>query len=117
MREALLDEAFAIRFGVMKVDDLRDAIAHCHRALGFYGLSFYGENRLTPDEIVAFARKPHRKMRKTCVGKLRKAGFVLDRRGRFPHLALRFPVEPSDEELEKLIALFDESEPNPHPVE
>jgi hypothetical protein len=30
---------------------------------------------------------------------------------------LRFAITPSDEELEKLIAVFDEPEPNPHPVE
>lgn len=117
VREGLLDEAFAIRFGVMRDNDLRDAIGRCRRALGFYGLSFYGENRLTPEEIAAVAKKPHRKMRKTRVGKLRKAGFVPERRGRFPHLVLMFPEEPPDEELEKLIAVFDEPEANPHPVE
>jgi hypothetical protein len=90
IREGLFDEAFAIRFGVMRVDDLRDAVARCNRALGFHGLSLYGENRLTPEEIAAFAKKPHRKMRKTRVGKLRQAAFVLERRGRFPHLVLRF---------------------------
>ncbi len=56
-------------------------------------------------------------MCKTPVGKLRKAGFVLERRGRFPHLVLTFPAQPSDEDLERLIAVFDEPEPNPHPVE
>lgn len=115
--EGLLDEAFAIRFGLMRVDDLRDAVARCHRTLGFYGLSLYGENRLTPEEIAAFAKKPHGMMRKTLAGKLRNAGLVLERRGRFPHLVLRFAEEPSDEDLERLIAVFDEPEPNPHPVE
>jgi hypothetical protein len=116
-QEELLDEAFVIRFGVMRIDDLREAVARCHRALGFHGLSFYGENRLTPEEIAIFSKKPHRLMRKTRVARLRLAGFVLERRGRFPHLTLRFPAEPSDLELKKLIAVFDEPEPNPHPVE
>jgi hypothetical protein len=100
----LLDDAFVIRFGIMRTDNLRDAVARCHRTLGFYGFSLYGENRLTPEEIAAFSKKPHRLMRKTRVVRLRRAGFQLERRGRFPHLTLRFPAEPSDQELEKLIA-------------
>lgn len=115
--EELLDDTFVIRFGVMRIDDLREAIARCHRALGFHGLSFYGENRLTPEEIAAFSKKPHRLMRKTRVAKLRRAGFSVERLGRFPHLTLKFPKEPTDQELERLIELFDEPERNPHPVE
>ncbi len=61
VQEELLDEALAIRFGVMRVDDLRDSVERCRRALGFYGLSLYGENRLTTEEIAALAKKPHRK--------------------------------------------------------
>lgn len=37
------DEAFVIRFGLMKVEDVKEAIDRCFVALGFYGLSFYGE--------------------------------------------------------------------------
>lgn len=73
--EPLAEEALVVRFGVMKIDDLRDAVGRCFRALGFYGLSFYGENGLSPREIALLARKPHSLMRKTRVGRIRREGF------------------------------------------
>lgn len=106
-----------VRFGVMKIDDLRDAVGRCFRALGFYGLSFYGENGLSPQEIALLARKPHSLMRKTRVSRIRREGFEIERYGRFPHLTLRFSQEPSNDDLRRLVGVFDEAESNPHPVE
>lgn len=118
MREDDLDdEAFVIRFGVMKLEDVKEAIDRCFSTLGFYGLSFYGENRLTVAEISALAKKPHTQIRKTKVGLLRSIGFDVRRRGRFPHLTMAFPDKPTDRQLKVLIGVFDDPEPNPHPVE
>lgn len=113
----LENEAFVIRFGVMKLEDLKEAADRCFITLGFYGLSFYGENRLSVADIAALAKKPHSQIRKTKVGQLRNIGFDIRRHGRFPHLTLRFPEKPSDNELETLIGVFDGPESNPHPVE
>lgn len=110
------DDAFVIRFGVMRLDDPRDATSRCYESLGFYGLSFYGESGLRPDEIALLARKPHRLMRKARVGEIRKGGFEIERWGRFPHLTLRFEGRPTDDELKRLADLFDDPEANPHPV-
>lgn len=113
----LENEAFVIRFGVMRLEDLREAVARCFTTLGFYGLSFYGENRLTVADIAALAKKPHPQIRKTRIGQLRSVGFELRRYGRFPHLTLRFSENPTDTDLIRLIRVFDEPESNPHPVE
>jgi hypothetical protein len=115
--EDLLDDSYVVRFGLMKVDDLRDAILRCRLALGFYGLSLYGENYLSVEEIAALAKKPHVFIRKSQVGRLRLTGFEVARRGRFPHLTLRFETEPTDATLEALVQVFDEPQLNPHPVE
>jgi len=113
----LEDVAFAIRFGLMKLEDLREAADRCFTTLGVYGLSFYGENRLSVDDIAALAKKPHSHIRKTRVGRLRNVGFNIRRHGRFPHFTLGFSEKPTDKELETLIGVFDGPEPNPHPVE
>lgn len=82
--EELAPEAFVVRFGLMRVADLREAIVRCYQTLGFHGLSGYGENRMTAEEIANLAKKPHRHMRKTQVAKLRKLGLEVERRGRSP---------------------------------
>lgn len=112
----LSDGAFVIRFGVMRLDNLRDATSLCYGSLSFYGLSFYRENGLSPDEIALLARKPHRLMRKARVGEIRKGGFGIERWGRFPHLTLQLELRPTDDELKRLAALFGDPEANPHPV-
>lgn len=111
------DEAFAIRFGLMRLEDLTEAADRCFTTLGFHGLSFYGESRLSVAEIAALAKKPHSQIRKTTVGRIRGLGFDIRRHGRFPHLTIRFSEKPTDKELETLIGVFDGPEANPHPVE
>jgi len=118
MREDTLEnEAFVVRFGAMRLEDLQEAIARCFTTLGFYGLSFYGENRLTVADIAALAKKPHTQIRKARIGQLRSSGFEIRRYGRFPHLTLRFNEKPADIDLTRLIGVFDDPESNPHPVE
>ncbi len=109
-------ETFAIRFGYMRLDDLREAVDRCFTTLGFYGLSFYGEDRLSVADIAELAGKPHSFLRKAKVGQLREIGFDVRRQGRFPHLTMTFPERPTDLLLESLADVFDDPEPNPHPV-
>lgn len=115
--EPLRDDAIVVRFGrdSLRVEHLRGQASLCHEAQGFYGISFYGDNDLSLDEVSRLAAKPNRELRTSTVGRLRKAGFHLERRGRFPHLTLRFGANPSDENLRAVEAVFDPPERNPHP--
>jgi len=92
-------------------------VSLCHEAQGFYGISFYGDNDLALDEVCRLAGKPNRELRTSTVERLRGAGFKLERRGRYPHLTLRFEAEPSDEELRAVEAEFDPPRKNPHPAD
>lgn len=107
-----------VRFGrdTLELEHLVNQAALCYEALGFYGISFYGDNNLSVDEIARLAGKPNQEIRISTVGRFRGTGFELARRGRFPHLTLRFPSPPSDRDLKPLEAMFGEPVANPHPL-
>jgi hypothetical protein len=100
----------------MEPDHLKDAIEKCRNIKGYPGLSFFGENGLTEDEIAKEANAPNGWMRVSTIGAMRKAGFSPWRVGANFHLTLRFPRRPSDRQLERLINLFDDPIENPHPL-
>ena len=100
----------------MRVQDLAVACDRCYAVRGLYGLSFFGENDLTLDEIVAAGGAPHRWVRCTRYGNLREAGYRLRRDGPNNHLLLTFPRRPSKRKLSVLRGLFDPALPNPHPL-
>ncbi len=112
----LRDDAVIVRYGLMELDHLREAVQTCNEVRGFPGLSFFGANGLTVEEIAAAARRPHRWLRTSTYGSLRKAGYRLAREGRDNHLVLRFEQVPTDAELRRLVGLFDAPRGNPHPV-
>lgn len=113
-RDPLEDDAVIVRFGLMAVSSLRDSVGRCHATRGLYALSFFGENRMTVEEIARAAAAPHRWMRTTTHGALAALGHRLTREGPNNHLMLRFGREPSDADLEALTALFDAPRRNPH---
>ena len=115
--QPLTDDTVVIRLGLMRLQDLKASSQRSRTSQGFHALSFYGENGLAHDEVAALAEKPHPQMRRSRVGILRQAGFEIQRSGRFPHLTIVFGAEPTEEQLERLLAAFDEAEPNPHPVQ
>ena len=105
-----------VRYGLMDLAHLRLAAERCRGARGFYGLSFFGENGLSVEEIVAAATRPHRWIRVSTRGRLGEEGFRLRRDGRHNHLVLRFDARPDVDDLRRLVGLFDPPIPNPHPV-
>jgi len=116
-QESLEDAAVVIRMGLMDLADLRDSAQRCRTLRGFFGLSCYGENGLDSGELAELAKMGHAKMRKSVVGKLRTEGFEIGRSGRLPHLTIVFETQPTDGQLNRLIGVFDDPEPNPHPVQ
>lgn len=100
----------------MALTGLRTSVRRCHRLRGFHGLSFFGENDLTVEEIAAAAGAPHRWLRVSRYGLLKEAGYTLRREGPANHLVLKLGASPSDDELARLSRLFDAPRRNPHAV-
>jgi len=63
--EPLSDDAIVVRFGrdTLELEHLVNQAALCYEALGFYGISFYGDNNLSVDEIARLAGKPNQEIR------------------------------------------------------
>lgn len=98
----------------MGIVTLRNAIETCKVWRGFYGLSFYGDNGLSVEETAKLAKLRNTKLRVSGMYQLREIGHEPERDGEYPHLSLRFPVSPTDDELEELVSVFAEPIPNPH---
>jgi hypothetical protein len=115
-RVPLRHDALIVRFGLMNVSDIKASIRRCKAMRGFHGLSFFGENDLTLEEIAETAGAPHRWLRVARYGALTAAGHRLKRQGPANHLVLVFRGTPSDDELRRLVEVFDAPQENPHPV-
>jgi hypothetical protein len=98
----------------MELDQLARSVEKCQRLWHFYGLSFYGDNDLSEEEIAEQAKRPHGYMRVSTVGRLRGLGFEPQRTGIPPHLSLRFSASPALPDLEMLTSLFGEPVDNPY---
>lgn len=97
----------------MGVLTLRQSPETCRARMGFYGLSFWGENGMTVKEICLQARMRNLRIRVSSVGRLRALGHEPYRSGSAPHLTVRFRVAPSDQDLWRLARAFDPDIPNP----
>ena len=62
-RGPLRHDALIVRFGLMARADVTTSIRRCRAIRGFHGLSFFGENDMTIEEIAAVAGAPHRWLR------------------------------------------------------
>lgn len=97
----------------MEVLTMRVAIDTCQARHGFYGLSFWGDNGLSVEQIVQLAGLEHPRIRVSTIGRIRQLGLEPVRLGRFPHLTIKFELPPTDEELRALAEVFDPPTPNP----
>lgn len=113
----LSDDALVIRGGLMEVASLRISVETCLRVEGFYGLSFFGADGLSIQQIATLAALPNGRIRVARMGALRGIGREPTPRGSFPHLSLEFPTSPTDVELEELAGVFGSDIPNPYPAE
>lgn len=109
------DDALVVRGGLMRIPTLRYAVDLCKVRHDFYGLSFFGENDASLDAITraAGSRLENGQIRMSTVGRMREVGFEPYRSGEYPHLSVEFQWNPSDDDLERLVAVFDEPIPNP----
>ena len=112
--QAMLDdEALVVRGGLMKLVTTRISVDTCLARRGYYGLSFFGDNDLSLDEIVDLGPIEHAMVRVSTAGRVRQAGYEPERTGTYPHLTVRFDISPTDDELVELAAAFDSAIPNP----
>lgn len=98
---------------------LRNALQTSYVQDDEYALSFFGENDMNVAEIIEAAREAYpgclqnKKLRLSTPGRLAAAGFPIERDGVPPHLAIKFPIMPSDASLEALTDAFGPGIVNP----
>jgi hypothetical protein len=114
-RRRLRDDTTVVRFGLMRLADLHAAALRSMTIRGHYGLSFFGENGLTVEDLALEACLPHRWLFTSTCGRVRSLGYTLRREGARNHLVLRFLSKPTEAELQALARVFDGPWPNPHP--
>lgn len=98
----------------MEVVALSRALDVCFERMGFFGLSLWGEDGLTFDQTCRLARLPNLRVQVSSVRRLRALGLDPYRRGRSPHLTIRFATRPRKTELLALIGAFGPPIPNPY---
>ena len=112
----LSNACLVIRFNEADPMKIRAALDDCWKKYKYWGLSFAGRDGLTAGEIVRRGRFPSDYMQITTVAKLRAAGFTPIPDGGNVHISLRFKKRPTDGEIERLCAVFDDRVDNPHPL-
>lgn len=108
----LPDDAIVVRGGEMAPDRVqKNALAH-FRDCGVYGVSVWSIPDLSAHEIVRTVRRadpldlPHGQMRISTVGQIREAGYELVPTGPRHHFTLLLPTPPTDDDWDRLQALF-----------
>jgi len=80
----------------------------------FYGLSFWGEDGVTADEIAQAVGMPQRMMRTATAGGLRAGGYEPERDAPPPlHVVVRFAAPPTETMMRELAGAFGEPLINP----
>jgi hypothetical protein len=101
----------------MALDKLRRAIEDALDDESHPDLSVWGENGYTAAEVCQEARRylRHGKVRESTVGAVQGTGLLGScfRSEPWPHVTLRFDHEPTDIDLEALIAVFGAPYRNP----
>ena len=117
--EPLRGDAILVRGGLMELAGLRESVEAGYREEGYFNLSFFGDNDLSPEEAIEAARQtipnavPNKQIRLGSVGKLAEIGRIAQRQGFFPHVEVMFETRPTDNELEEVAATFEEPVANP----
>ena len=97
----------------MDLVSVRTSIATGFAQYAVYDLSFWGEDGYSHDQVLAMVNLPNPRVRLSSVGALRGLGYEPVRTQPWPHLEVRFETDPTDEELERLIRVFEAPIPNP----
>lgn len=116
--DPLWDETLVVRGGLMGLPGLRESLDTGLFEEGFFNLSFWGDNDLRAlDDVTRVAPIPNGKVRVSTVGELRRLGLEPYRTDPWPHLTVRFPDIPTDEDLEALVGAFGDAISNPYPYD
>jgi hypothetical protein len=115
VERGLPDSAVIVRGGKGKRGDLERAAEKSHRVQGQYAVSGCSAPDCSADEIAFMAgnRLPHPEMRVATAGALREAGFTVEPDGRPPHVSIKLPTEPTDEDWQRFDEAFEPPIPNP----
>ena len=83
---------------------------------GFYNLSFWGDDLLdSVERVTEVSPIPNARVRVARLGSVRSLGYDPYPSEPWPHITVRFEEEPTDNDLDDLVALFGSPIPNPHP--
>lgn len=109
----LQETSLMVRGGLMKITDLQRAVEKNHVLHGFAGVSVWatGSDHLA-EVMVQIPPMRHARLRRTTHGRLRGSDYVVRKTDGEFHYDIE--VEDwSETTLERLVALFDDDEPNP----
>ena len=110
------DEALIVRGGVLAgIPQVVESFVSCEARWGFYAISVFGADGLSMKQVIA--RNPnlqdYRKVRISTAGRIRSAGFSVVPTFDPDHQSIKFPVCPSDMQVEDLVSVFDPPVANP----
>jgi hypothetical protein len=116
------DDSVVVRGGSMTLEGLRERLDEDFEADGVYDISVWTFPDMDAEEIALRVREadpdcnhlPHNRMQSASVGDIRALGLeVLLTEPPPDHHSIRFPARPADNQLEDLMAVFDEPRHNP----
>jgi hypothetical protein len=114
----LPDDAIVVRGGVGAPKTIAVNAQTTFDTDGFWGVSGFSAADLTAVQIAQLAsdqgRLPHGHVRTSTVGRIRSAGFEVEKTADdYPHVDIFLPPDPSDEVCVQLADVFDAPIPNP----
>lgn len=108
-------EAVMVRGAPITLDLLRSSARRPLKRHGFYGVSMFAFPGCDADEVARRARIPHDEICEARAGEIEDEGFEIRRTSpNAGHFSLVFDVDPSDEDLQKVLRLFEECKENQH---
>jgi hypothetical protein len=113
--DTLTSDTVVIRGDIMIAADLTTRATNDQRRLGYYGLSVVAVLKplLTVAETVAYFNLAFPLIQLSTVGRIRAAGFSIERTFRWPHCTIDVGADPSESVMLRLIDAFDPAEPRP----
>jgi hypothetical protein len=112
-RYYLPDDGLLVRGGLMLPEDLWTAAETARVTMRRPGISAFGGESVTLEDVLAQHPIRHAQFRRTTAGRVREAGFELEQTGRAGHYTIWVP-DTDHETLIRLADSFDPPERNPH---
>ncbi len=111
----LPDEAIVVRGGHKTATQILIRARKDHRRLGYYGISAFAgwTSETSLAEVVEASGLLFDVVQTSTVGRLRAAGFGIQRTFMWPHCTIDLGEDPTDDDAARLAALFGPPVPNP----